>query len=110
MGATSVTGKGNGSVPVISTQQLHEQELNQINIVYSGRATSGGSVLSPAGYAGQAVFSTALSGGQSNYNVIITSISGGFSYISDFTEVDGNLTGFNFITEYASEIMYIVCK
>jgi len=110
MGATSVTGKGNGSVESFSTQGLHVQELNQINIIYSGRASSAGPVLSPSSYAGTVVFSSPLTGAANNYNVIITSIGGGFSYVADFTESGGNFVGFTFITEYESEIMYIVCK
>lgn len=111
MGATSVTGKGAGAVDSYSTQQLHTQELNQLNIIYSGRGSNDGSPpLSPSGYAGTVVFSSPLFGSGDKYNIIITSINGGFSYVSGFTESGDNLLGFTFITEYESDIMYIVCK
>lgn len=103
MTASSVTGIGSGSVESVSTQSL-----NKTNIIFAGKAKSGGPAFSPSGYGGTCVFPSPLLGSADSYIVIITTLNGGSSYVSSLNVTSNSFLGFDFVTEYESEIMYIV--
>lgn len=103
MTASSVTGVGSGSVESITTQSL-----NKTNIIFAGKAESGGPLLSPSGYGGTCVFPSPLLGSADSYVVVITTLNGGSSYISALNVTSNSFLGFDFVTEYECEIMYIV--
>lgn len=119
MGASSVTGvSGSGTSGKLTTNEL-SQLANGPSILIAGVATTNegfGSPSSPPSYtAGTIVFPKPLPGnGNGNpgslYCVILTTISGGYAYVTDMTEDDDNFIGFSFNCESECDVMYIVTK
>lgn len=108
MGASSVTGKGLGSSKKLTGKELSSL-ANGPKIYFSG-IIAGESVPTspPSSNMNTVVFPYALEGGAENYVVMLTSINGGYTYITDLDETDGNFTGFSFAVEEESDVMYMV--
>lgn len=109
MAASSVTGKGLGSSKKITTKDL--ASLNNAPAIYiAGVVESEEVLVSPPTSGNEVVFPSPLAGGSENYVVILTTISGGSAYVTDLNEVNGNFSGFEFITGTECTVMYIVVK
>lgn len=66
--------------------------------------------LSPATYGGEVVFPTALPGDADKYCILLTTLNGGYAYVSDRSESGGNFTGFSFRVESECDCMYLVVR
>jgi len=56
------------------------------------------------------VFPSPLPGGADKYAVIITTLNGGYGYVTAKNESGGNFVSFEAITEAECDVMYIVVK
>lgn len=111
MGATSVSGtSGAGECGKFTTTEL-AIIANGPHIVLTGYVDAVETSMSPPEIGNTVNFHYPLAGGSASYVVLLTTISGGFSYVVDMEEDgDGNFTGFDFIAEAASSVMYMVAK
>lgn len=110
MAASSVTGKGLGNSKKATTKDLAKLQ-NGPNIVIAGQFELQNSVTSPPSAAiNQVVFPKPLNGLASEYAVILTTLNGGYVYLSSIEESDGKFTGFHAIAEADCTVMYIVVK
>jgi len=111
MTAHSVTGKGPGSSNKPTSKEL-AMLANGPAILIAGTAEINGGITSPPSSSNNTiVFPKALPGGSENYVVILTTLNGGYVYISDLDEdADGNFSGFSAIAESECTLMYMVSK
>lgn len=109
MGATSATGVGLGSSNKRNINDL-DTIANGPSIMFSGIVEADDTLpTSPPAYGNTVEFPYALNGSANNYVIMLTSINGGYAYVSDRDENgDGNFSGFTFIAEYESSVMYVV--
>lgn len=126
MGASSVTGvSGTGTSGKLTTNEL-SQLANGPSILIAGIASTGtgGDPESspPSDPTGTVTFPRPLPGNGNGdpgscYCVILTTLNGGYAYVTDMDdqdldgdEVDDHFTGFSFIAEEECDVMYIVTK
>jgi hypothetical protein len=110
MGASSVTGSGAGSAGTVTSKDLAIL-ANGPTIIFTGIAEGEENVSSPPNPAANTVvFPYALEGSADAYVVILTTINGGYAYITDRDEADGYFTGFSFACEADGSVMYLVAK
>lgn len=112
MGASSVTGKGVGSSNKATVKDL-AIAANGPTIHLSGIINSAGMTLSPPSsppsILNDFVFPYPLSGNATNYVVMLTTVNGGYAYVSDLNENDdGDFIGFSYVTEAECDLMYMV--
>ena len=112
MAASSVTGTGIGSSNKPTVKDL-AIAANGPTIHFSGIITSAGMTLSPPSSPpstlSRLTFPYPLTGGASDYVVMLTTLNGGYAYVSDLDENDdGDFTGFSFVTEAECDLMYLV--
>lgn len=108
MGATSATGKGTGVSDKVTTVQLAIQ-ANGPQLLIVSTWESEDLPVSPAAVGGTVTFPFPYMGDPDNYCVSVTSLNGGYSYVSALNDDgDGNFIGFDFITESECTIMYMV--
>lgn len=108
MAATSVTGVGQGDSGKYTIKDLAIL-ANAPNIIFSGMVEAS-EIMSPPSSSNTVVFPYALPGGADNYVIMLTTINAGLAYVSDRDEIEGNFTGFSFITETDGTLMYLVVK
>lgn len=110
MGASSITGVGQGASNKLTTKELSIL-AKAPTIVVAGHAESDGGNMSPPSYGNSVTFPNPLEGGTENYVVMLTTQNGGYAYVNEMNEdSDGNFTDFSFITESDCTLMYIVSK
>lgn len=113
MAASSVTGKGIGSSNKPTVKDL-AIAANGPTIHFSGIIISAGMTLSspsssPPSTLSRLTFPYPLSGSPSDYVIMLTTLNGGYAYVSDQDENDdGDFTGFSFVTEAECDLMYII--
>ena len=120
MGATSVTGTGDGSVKIFTTKELADSDAllsSYPKVIFSGRVESTSVPTSPPTENGNSVvFPHVLVGDSTHYSIMLTTISGGYAYVVDTDEVEddedvlGSFSGFSFLTETDCTLMYIVVQ
>ena len=109
MAASSSTGRGIGLANSLDIMELNSIARGGPNLIFTGISEGESLVTSPPGGNNNILFPYKLPGGSSNYVVILTSLNGGYSYVSSKSEDDdGYFTGFSFIVESDGEIMYMV--
>lgn len=112
MGAQSVTGTGAGASNKLTTKELSAL-ANGPAVQIAGVVESTDSILSspPTPGVNSVTFPRALTGGSENYIVLLTTLNGGLSYVTDMDEdANGNFSGFSFSTESECTLMYMVVK
>ena len=110
MTASSVTGVGSGSSNKLTTQGLASL-ANGPAIIFSGYVESQDIVVSPPAIGNTIVFPQSLQGSSDNYVVLLTTLNGGYAYVTDMDENDdGDFIGFSFATEAECSMMYLVTK
>ena len=109
MAASSVTGKGIGASDKPTSKELATIG-NGPSILIAGTIESEGGMSSPPSSSNTVVFPNALPGAASKYIVILTTLNGGYAYVTHKDETDGNFVGFDFVTEADCTLMYIVTK
>lgn len=107
MGATSVTGVGQGGSCKATTTALAIW-ANGPQILLSGYVETEDVPTSPPTAEGTVIFPIAFEGGSENYIVIITSLNAGNAYVIDMAETSGNFSGFTVTSEEEGSIMYMV--
>lgn len=109
MGASSVTGSGEGSAGTITGKELAIL-ANGPSIIFTGIAEAVDSNMSPPSVSNTVVFPYPLAGEADDYVVMLTSLNAGSVYISDRDESDTHFTGFSFVAEAEGYVMYLVAK
>lgn len=110
MGASSVTGTGNGSANNKTTKELSILTRGH-QIVEAGRVTSVPGLLSPPSPAAVVKFSKPLPGSYNNYAIIMTPINGQSVWVATFLEdEDNNFSGFTCNSTEECDVMFIVVK
>lgn len=115
MGATSVSGKGNGNSNKLTLKELSLLS-NGPYVIFCGTSTptEGGSSppsSPPMAVIGEVVFPYVLQGGADDYSVFITTKNSGYGYTISLNEdSDGNFTGFDYRVSSGGDIMYMVVK
>lgn len=108
MGASSVTGTGTGASEKVTTTELAIL-ANAPSIIFTGIVESSNSDnSSPPTNSATVVFPYVLPYASSNYVVILTSLNGGYSYVSSKDETGGKFSGFSCITQSEGSAMYLV--
>ncbi len=108
MAASSVTGRGNGASKKPTAKELSSGPI----LLITGIVHAEEMPVSPGSIGGgEVVFNTPLPGKANGYIVTITSLNGGYSYVTALNEnSNGDFTGFEFITESECEVMYMVAS
>jgi len=109
MGSTSSTGKGQGASEKLTVAELGIL-ANSPSILFSGIAEAVNSNTSPPTPSSIITFPHALEGAASNYIVMLTTINGGYAYVTALYETSGNFTGFACTVEADCSLMYLVAK
>lgn len=107
MGASSVTGAGQGASDAPTLRELSKGP----RVMLTGVAYSRDNDLVSSPYTNNSVvtFQRPLPGPASSYCVFLTNKNGGVAYLTDMTEdADGNFNGFTVISEAECEVMYMV--
>lgn len=108
MAATSITGKGLGLCNKATLKDL-SLAANGPTIHFAGVVASDDLVTSPPTTGNTIAFPYPLSGGSENYVVMLTTLNGGYAYVTDLDENgDGDFSGFSFATEAECDLMYTV--
>lgn len=112
MGASTVTGKGIGSSNKPTVKDLAIAANGPV-IHLSGIIASAGMTLSPPSSPPSTLstltFPYPLTGSSADYVVMLTTLNGGYAYVSDLDENDdGDFTGFSFVTEAECDLMYMI--
>lgn len=108
--SSSATGKGPGASNKVTTKELAAL-ANGPTIHVTGYVESEDLATSPPVTGNSVVFPQPLTGGYENYVVILTTLNGGYAYVTDMDENSaGNFTGFSFGTEAECSLMYLVAK
>lgn len=112
MAAQSVTGSGLGSSGKLTSKELATLAMGpSIQIAGTIQTEDGVGSSPPSPEVNSVTFPKALNGGSENYAVILTTLNGGVSYVTNLDEDDdGNFSGFSFATESDCTLMYIVVK
>ena len=111
MGASSVTGVGQGNSNKVTTKELSILANGTVICIAGYAESDGGSNMSPPSYGNSVTFPNPLEGGTDNYVVMLTTQNGGYSYVNEMNEdSDGNFTDFSFITESDCTLMYLVAR
>lgn len=109
MGASSATGKGNGASNKPGIVQL--QEFSNSVILAAGYAEGSEVVASPPGFNNLVEFDVPLEGPSDRYVVMVTTLNGGYAYVSTMQENDdGNFYRFGVVVEADCNFMYLVAK
>lgn len=110
MGATSPTGvSGSGDTGKFTTKELAIL-ANAPSILFTG-IVHGEVVASPPANLTEVTFPYPLPGGEDNYVVMLTTISGGSAYVIDRDEdEDGNFVSFTLAVESECDVMYLVAR
>lgn len=117
MGASSVTGVGQGAADKPTAGQLAAL-ANGPTILITGITESVEEIASsPPAVGGTVIFPTPLPGLGEEHVVVLTTLNGGWSYVTDMDDhdldgddADDHFTGFSFLTEFECDVMYIVSK
>lgn len=114
MGATSVTGQGEGAVRRPSAHQVAVVTLAP-TIIFSGIVEATASMMSPPSSppssSNTVEFPYVLVGGADEHVILLTTLNAGSAYVSSMDEdEDGNLSGFSFVSEADGSVMYMVTK
>lgn len=110
MAASSVTGAGSGASNKLTTLELASL-ANGPSIIVSGYLESEDMAVSPPASGNTILLPRPLQGSSDNYVVLLTTINGGYAYITDMDENDdGDFIGFSFLTEAECSIMYLITK
>lgn len=110
MGASSVTGTGVGASNKLTTTELATL-ANGPSIYLTGYVESEDISLSPPSTGNTIVFPKALEGSADEFVVMLTTLNGGYAYVTDTDEDDdGNFSGFSFATEAECSLMYLIAK
>ncbi len=110
MSGASTTGRGPGASGQPTTKTLAIL-ANAPSILISGvLPTEEDEATSPPTPLGSVTFPEPLPGGAENYVVLLTTHNGGYAYVTDTDEVDGDFSGFSFNTQYECDCMYLVTK
>lgn len=110
MGSTSVTGVGGPGMCGKATTAELSAWANGPQILLSGIAVSEESLItSPPISGGEVTFPAPLDESSENYCVILTTLNGGYAYVSELEDTDDDqFSGFSFVTETECDCMYIV--
>ncbi len=113
MGASSVSGKGSGNSAKLTTTELAIL-ANGPSILIAGsvqvNGSNGSPPTSPPTSGAIVKFPTPFEGSSDDYVVILTAQNSTDTYVSSMNEVNGNFSGFNVVTGYDCEVMYIVTR
>ena len=110
MAASSVTGTGPGASNKLTTTELASL-ANGPTICLTGYVESEDIATSPATIGNTIVFPQVLPGSSDDYVVLLTTLNGGYAYVTDMDENDdGDFIGFSFGTEAECSMMYLVAK
>lgn len=110
MTGSSVSGRGNGASRARTNHQL-DMLTNAPYIIFAGTISVSEGVSSPPIDDDTVVFPYVLTGGHENYAVLLTTLNGGYVYVSEKNEdEDGNFVGFDMVAETDSDVMYLVVK
>jgi hypothetical protein len=111
MGASSVTGVSGAGMSGKATTNELSKLANGPAIMFSGYVESEDIVVSPPAIGNTIVFPQPLQGSSDNYVVLLTTLNGGYAYVTDMDENDdGDFIGFSFATEAECSMMYLVAK
>lgn len=112
MGASSVTGKGNGESGKLTSNALSMLANGpMIYVAGSVENTTAGDPVSPPTTDNHVRFPNPLPGPSSDYVVILTTQNAGAAYVYDMLENDdGDFIGFYATTPTEGLVMYIVVK
>lgn len=112
MGASSVTGTGQGSAEAITTKGLFTSLNTPPVIMLVGYVESvGGIPVSPPTIGNTVEFETPMPAGPEGYIVLLTPIGATTAYIGElFTNDDENFSGFSFFTDDECTVMYAVIQ
>lgn len=109
MSSTSSTGKGQGASDKFNTNQLNIL-ANAPSIIFTGIIEAEEGITSPPSVSSTVTFPYALEGAASNYVVLLTTINGGYAYVTALHETSGDFTGFSCTVEADCSLMYLVSK
>lgn len=113
MPATSVTGRGLGSSKKYTVKDLAIL-ANGPAIHIAGSVESGSNDSSPPSsppgpdYIATVTFPSPLEGSSDNYVISLTTQNGGYAYVIEMLESNGNFSGFSLATEAEGTVMYLV--
>jgi len=111
MGASSVTGTGQGTAKPTTNSEEIKTISHAPTAIFAGIAVATEGITSPPTTGNSVTFPYPLAGGQDNYVVLLTSVNAGAVYIADRDEDgDGNFTGFSFVSEADGSVMYLIFK
>ena len=115
MGASSVTGVGQGACLNLTTKELAIVVNNGPQVVLCGRVSTSedvGDVSSPpVNSAAIVYFPKSLPGTPDDYAVILTPIGGQYAYVASLLQDDDdNFSGFSLATESEYDVFYMVVR
>lgn len=116
MAAQTTEGTGNGSVENVTTHNLSKVN-NGPSILIAGVVSAAELLSSPPAIGNTVTFQVPLPGLGEEHCVILTTLNGGYAYVTDMDDQDldednedDHFTGFSFYTESECDVMYIVTK
>jgi hypothetical protein len=112
MAASSVTGRGNGSVVTPNSAELASFVNSPAPyLIFTGIVEAEGSLTSPPGYNNTVTFPYPLPGDVNDYVVILTTLNAGHAFVAyRYIDSEGKFSAFLLTAESDGQVMYMVAS